>query len=137
MRTSSKAGLAAAVIAAAAAAALAQERPESILPPGFGDAAPTPAPTARPAAPGRVPQPAPGTTPSPAATGFIQPLPSDTPSATPTATPSATPSPIDPATLARYEMPAFARRSLNSGGISRRKWDLPRSPARTEDLSRR
>ncbi len=118
MRTSSKAGLAAAVIAAAAAAALAQERPESILPPGFGDAAPTPVPTARPATPGRVPQPAPGTTPSPAATGFIQPLPSDTPGATPTATPSATPSPIDPATLARYEMPAFARRSLNSVGFA-------------------
>ncbi|KQR84021.1 hypothetical protein [Sphingomonas sp. Leaf343] len=120
MRTSSNASLAAAVIAAAAAAALAQERPESILPPGFGDTAPAPAPaTPRPATPGRVPVPAtPETTPTPAAGGVIQPLPSGTPSATPTATPTPTPTPIDPATLARYEMPEFARRSLNAVGVS-------------------
>lgn len=90
----------------------AQDRPESILPPGFGDPAPAPTPTAAPA-----PRPA----PAPAPGGFVQPIPpengtpprpSPSPSPSPSGSPSATPSPIDPAILAEYEMPAFARRSL-------------------------
>ncbi len=120
---------AAAGLAAIAGAAWAQERPESILPPGFGDAAPPPRPApgrtaaARPAPPrplasGAASAPVPAPMPSPDAAGaIVQPLPSDTP--TPLPTPSATPSPIDPATLAAYEMPPFARRSLDSIGIGR------------------
>ena len=48
---------------------------------------------------------------------IVQPLPTDTP--TPLPTPSATPTPIDAKTLAAYEMPAFARRSLASVGVGR------------------
>jgi hypothetical protein len=94
-----------------AGAAFAQDRPESILPPGFGDPAPAPTPTAAPPPVAR-PVPAPGG-------GFIQPVPPENgtsarpaPSHSPSGTPTATPSPIDPAILAEYEMPAFARRSL-------------------------
>ena len=97
--------------------ALGQERPESILPPGFGD---TPAPRATQpprSAPTAAAGPAPSATPTPSPTGFVQPLPSATaspvPGASPTATPAPTPAPtIDPAVLAEYEMPASARRSL-------------------------
>lgn len=85
-----------------------QDAPESLLPEGFGDpvvpAAPTPAPPPRPATP------APGT---------VQPLPplaGASPSPTPTPTPSATPTPIDPAILAQYELPDYARRSLDRVG---------------------
>ncbi|MEH3160206.1 MAG: hypothetical protein PGN08_15575 [Sphingomonas taxi] len=110
----------AAVVGIAAAAlsaygpATGQERPESILPPGFGEPAAQPSARATPTAPRPATgQPAQPATPTPAATGFVQPLPTATPTATATA--SATPSPtptIDAATLAEYEMPAFARRSL-------------------------
>lgn len=82
--------------------ALGQDKPESILPPGFGDpvTAPTPAPAptgTRPTASGT---PA-SATPTPSASG----------------TPGATETPaIDPAVLARYEMPEYARRSLDLVG---------------------
>ncbi|MBM3928455.1 MAG: hypothetical protein FJ335_08375 [Sphingomonadales bacterium] len=102
-----------------AVAATAQDRPESILPPGFGDPAPTPAPS-----------PAPTATPRPAAPGApatVQPLPPGYVAASPTPSPSptATPAPID---LAAYELPGFARRSLaqigtvgpDTGGLSPR-----------------
>ncbi|WP_374942270.1 hypothetical protein [Sphingomonas sp.] len=79
-----------------------QDRPESILPPGFGEPAP-PAPRATRSAE----TPAPAAPVSPAAPA--QPLPSATP--TPPPTPSATLTP-DAALLARYEMPPSARRSL-------------------------
>ncbi len=126
MRTSLKATLAAAVAAGALVAlapAIGQDRPESILPPGFGDPTPTPAP--RPAQPAgtparpsgtpqpTVPQPAP-TAPSPGA--MIQPLPPTTPTGIPPVAPAATPAAIDPAVLARYEMPESARRSLATVG---------------------
>ncbi|MFD1789062.1 hypothetical protein ACFSC3_15980 [Sphingomonas floccifaciens] len=97
-------GVALSVLAlAVAVAAGAQDRPESILPPGFGDPAPTPSPTPAPAA-------TPGGAPS-----TVQPLPPGyvSPSATPTPTPSATPTPVD---LSAYELPAFARRSLADVG---------------------
>ncbi|MCP3735319.1 hypothetical protein M9979_10600 [Sphingomonas sp. RP10(2022)] len=93
-------------------AANGQERPESILPPGFGE--PAAQPTAR--ATTSAPRPAAtGAAPAPAATGFVQPLPTDTPTPTASATPTATPT-VDPDVLAQYEMPEFARRSLDRIG---------------------
>lgn len=120
MRTFPKLSLAALVAAgvavggvAALAPAIGQDKPESILPPGFGDApAPAPAPSPTPA-----PAPRTGTPIPPTAT--VQPLP------TPAVDPSATPDPaavaaaaptVDPAVLAQYEMPASARRSLDTVG---------------------
>ncbi|MFN3676080.1 MAG: hypothetical protein ACK4TC_08875 [Sphingomonas pseudosanguinis] len=104
------------LMAGAAALAAAQDRPESLLPPGFGQ---SPAPTQPRATPRSGPS---GTaTPAPATTPTPRPTPADAVGAlidslatpTPVATPSATPTPtIDPATLAEYELPASARRSL-------------------------
>ncbi|KQU62468.1 hypothetical protein ASG67_05150 [Sphingomonas sp. Leaf339] len=100
----------------------AQDRPESILPPGFGDPAPAPRPAARPT-PG-----ASGTPTRPIATAtaavlprdpagaVVQPLPGDTP--TPVPIPTASPTPVDPKALAAYEMPDFARRSTALVGVS-------------------
>ena len=108
-----------------------QQRPESILPPGFGQPAsspparstPTPRATTAPrtaATPRAAATPQPGTPPRPsatpaipapsAATAVVQPLP---PGATPSPvpTPSATAT-IDAETLARYELPLTSRRSL-------------------------
>ncbi|MBI0475026.1 hypothetical protein D9601_06590 [Sphingomonas sp. MA1305] len=91
--------------------AIGQDRPESILPPGFGEPAaqPSPTPRATQAAPAGVPLP------GPTGVATIQPLPGLSPTPTPSATPSATPT-IDPRTLAQYEMPAYARRSLDMVG---------------------
>ncbi|MDQ0836681.1 hypothetical protein [Sphingomonas faeni] len=125
MRTSLKASLAAAVAVGALVAlapAIGQDRPESILPPGFGE--PTPAPAPRPTPPtGTQPARPTGPTqpnapsPAPAQPGaMIQPLPPTTPTDAPLAPPVAAPAPIDPAVLARYEMPEFARRSLATVG---------------------
>lgn len=88
--------------------AVGQDRPESILPPGFGDPAPAPAPTPSPSAT-RAPGPS---VPGPAvpADGPIG-LPGDP---GPTPTPSATPTPID---LAAYELPAYAKRDLSAVGV--------------------
>jgi hypothetical protein len=123
LRTSAKArgpvvlrcGVAAvALIAAGLSAygpATGQERPESILPPGFGEPASQPSPraasTPRPGATAT----APASAPTPAATGVVTPLPGAAPSPVASATPSAVPT-VDPAVLAQYEMPVFARRSL-------------------------
>ncbi len=77
-----------------------QDRPESILPPGFGE----------PVQPAPTPTPAPGVTPVPGAPAAPAPsgvAPVDQP--TPSPTPTATPTPID---LSAYELPASARRSL-------------------------
>lgn len=98
-----------------------QERPESILPPGFGEPASQPSPRATAASPRPgATAPAPGATdrasaPVPSATGFVQPLPTPSPTPVASATPSPTPT-IDPAVLAQYEMPDFARRSLDIVG---------------------
>ena len=100
---------------AAIPSGVAQERPESILPPGFGEPAAQPSARPTPSAPRT---PGPGAAPAGSATpapGTVQPL----PMATPTPIASATPTPeatIDPAVLAQYEMPAFARRSLERVG---------------------
>ena len=100
--------------------AIGQDKPESILPPGFGDPAPPPAPP-RPAASPRPTTSAPSATPStPAPTPtvpMVQPLPAtsgDVATVDPAAADpdAATPAAIDPAVLAQYEMPLAARRSL-------------------------
>ncbi|MBE2991034.1 hypothetical protein IFR23_03295 [Sphingomonas sp. CFBP 13603] len=127
MRTSLKASLAAAVAVGALVAlgpAIGQDRPESILPPGFGE--PTPAPAPRPTPPagtqptrptGPTQPSAPQPAPSPAQPGaMIQPLPPTTPGDTPLVPTVATPAQVDPAVLAQYEMPASARRSLATVG---------------------
>jgi hypothetical protein len=90
-----------AVALSIAAAAIAQERPESLLPPGFGEPAPTPSATVRGPAP---------LIPAPVASGELPPLP---PLPIPTISPSATPT-LDASQM--YQMPAFARRSLSRVG---------------------
>ncbi|MFK3891027.1 hypothetical protein [Sphingomonas sp. NPDC079357] len=93
-----------------AAAAIAQDRPESLLPPGFGDAAPAQAPAAQPSPAATAPANAPrvqATTPA----GPLPPLP-PLPFSTPTASPSPQPTPS-------YVLPSFARRSLAAVGADR------------------
>ena len=105
-RTSVAIGALAAVLIAAGLPALGQDRPESILPPGFGD--PVAAPTA---------SPAPGATPRPSASAAVTPVGPD--GTTPTPSASATPevaATVDPEALARYQMPEYARRSLDQVG---------------------
>lgn len=114
-RTRAARGVVLAALAGVATAALGQDRPESLLPPGFDDPLPAPAP-----APAATPRPgatvAPGTvaTPVPGAPGDV-PAPPETAPGTP---PVGVPGEIDPATLARYELPDFARRSLAQVGPS-------------------
>lgn len=106
MRTSRKVALALALAGAALSAlgpALGQDRPESILPPGFGDP--------QPAASATAPRPQPSGAPVAGASDLTT-LPDA--GATPTETP--TPAVIDPATLAFYELPPFARHSLDRLG---------------------
>ena len=133
------AALAAAALAFAGAAAARQETPESILPPGFGDA-PTAAPVPRPSATGTnapaVAAPAtPGATPTPSGEA--------TPTPTPTPTSSADLAKLA-AMMAEYELPSFARRSLDQVGlVSRADGGLPADGfgvsdgQRTERLMRR
>lgn len=84
------------------AAAIAQDKPESLLPPGFGESAPAPTPTAA--------------VPAPDASGaVVQPLPGVTPLPTPSVAPSPTPSPTS--TVSPYQLPAFARRPLSRVGV--------------------
>lgn len=106
-RTSVALGAIAAVLVGVGLPALGQDKPESLLPPGFGDpvAAPAPTPAATPSG---------SATPRPAAT-TLTPEDGVTPSPTPSATPGV-PAPVDPALLARYDMPDYARRSLASVG---------------------
>ena len=120
MRTSLKATLAAAVAVGALSAlapAIGQDRPESILPPGFGDTTPAPSPAPRPTPPATGEQPVRPTTPSQPSTAMIQPLPAPTPNgAAPVVPPPVVPTAVDPIVLARYEMPESARRSLETVG---------------------
>ncbi|WP_028966485.1 hypothetical protein [Sphingomonas phyllosphaerae] len=90
-----------------AAAAIAQDRPESLLPPGFGEAAPAQPPAAQPSPAATAPANAPrvqATTPA----GSLPPLP-PLPFPSPTASPT-------PVATPRYVLPAFARRSLTAVG---------------------
>ncbi len=112
------------LIAAAGLAipALGQDRPESILPPGFGD--PTPAPTQapprpRPTAPTAQPplanpQMVPPSVPS---EGEI-PLSSPPPVGIPSRGGATPPAPTDYAAFVRADIPAYARRSLNRVGVA-------------------
>ncbi|MEH3036820.1 MAG: hypothetical protein PGN23_10095 [Sphingomonas adhaesiva] len=100
--------LAGATALAAAAAAVAQERPESLLPPGFSD--PAPAPSAAPRTPAPV-----ATATATGGVPMVQPLPTPGGSPSPLPSPSASPSPMP---TPRYEMPASARRSLARVGAS-------------------
>ena len=95
--------------------ALGQDRPESILPPGFGD--PTPAPTQAPSRP----QQSQGITPPPVAQPVLvspgTPTATQTPAAVPS--PGATPpAPTDFAAFVRADMPDYARRSLSRIGAA-------------------
>ena len=111
-----------AVLALAAGAALAQQRPESLLPPGFNETQPqqpaepaqprrprggAPAESLLPAEPARgpEPQPAPMPTPPDALADLLG------------NSDEAEPAPLDPAQLAEYELPSYARRSLDRVGI--------------------
>jgi hypothetical protein len=90
----------------ALAAAVQQDHPESLLPPGFDQPstpAPAPRPTAAPAPGGNVPS-SPGTAPAAAPIG------NETAPVT-----AATPAPVD---LTKYELPEFAKRSLDRIGVS-------------------
>ncbi|WP_161988992.1 hypothetical protein [Sphingomonas glacialis] len=111
----------AALAAALAIPALGQDKPESILPPGFGD--PTPAPSApRPRAVQPI-RPEAAATPVARPVGpVIAPTLPDAPDAEPTPletpTPTATPpAATDFAAFVRADMPAYARRSLAQVGV--------------------
>lgn len=113
------AGLAALAVVLAAGAgipALGQDRPESLLPPGFNDPVPAPAPTPAPApAPAQPGGPRPAAAPTGTATAVPgAPVPLPTPGATPTGIPGE----IDYAVIQRYELPDFAKRSLAQVGPS-------------------
>lgn len=102
-------------------AAAGQEAPESILPPGFNDPpqTPTPAPTRRPAVPSPVPPTAP-TSPgasAPTSEGATTDSTSGSDGAAIAPDEAATVKPVDPAILAEYELPSFARRSTQLVGV--------------------
>ena len=104
------------MLAGAALPALGQDRPTSILPPGFGQpqSQSQPQPQSQPR-PSLSPSADPGPATADAGPG-AQPLRTDLPS--PTDTPAATPTPaaLDARTLAFYELPPFARRPLDRIG---------------------
>ncbi|WP_235364722.1 hypothetical protein [Sphingomonas sp. ERG5] len=100
--------------------ALGQDKPESLLPPGFNEPVTTPAPTAPP-------RPRPTTAvpvPRPTASGAVSaPALPDSPDAPDVPVTAATPPVVDPTlpqvtTSVRYEMPDYARRSLASVGAA-------------------
>ncbi|MBX9729733.1 MAG: hypothetical protein K2X59_00245 [Sphingomonas sp.] len=103
---------------AAGLPALGQEKPESILPPGFGDpvAAPTPAPSSTRAAPLQVPADGAG----PSASVTSAPLNSTLVPADTLASVSdsvGTPQEIDPKLLAAFDIPSYAQRSPSLAGV--------------------
>lgn len=108
-----------------------QQKPESLLPPGFGQSAPAPSPspsavrpTPSPSASGQAP-PAPATTASNPLGLSILPGDQASPSPTPTPTPTGTPTPNYAEMPSKYELPAFARRSLDSVGVGNGRGTLP------------
>lgn len=105
-----KAAVGAFLLAGAALPVLAQDHPESLLPPGF-DQPSTPAPA---------PAPAPRPTAAPPSGASVQPVPGDStaggsPAIGNETAPAAdaTPAPVD---LSKYELPEFAKRSLDRVG---------------------
>ncbi|MEI9928847.1 MAG: hypothetical protein WDN44_15635 [Sphingomonas sp.] len=101
------------LIAGAALPALGQDTPESLLPPGFDQPAATPAPT-----PARAPD-----------SGTPAPLPSESPGAALSNDSAAEPQPesTEPVDLSRYELPDFARHTLDRIGAV--AWGNPSFPA--------
>lgn len=94
--------------------AIGQEKPESILPPGFGEPVVAPSPTPTPSGPSQSTAPAPvqsAARPAPSilgeATDVAGVVPDD----------AGTPPPIDPQQLAQYELPDYARRSTALAGV--------------------
>jgi len=123
--------IALALAAAAGIPALGQQKPESLLPPGFGQQAPAPAPS-----PASSPAHAPASAQSPAATPTpnANPLglsilpaasPSATPTPSPTPTPTGTPTPSYVGLPPQYELPVFARRSTGEIGLFGMAHSLP------------
>ena len=114
-------GLSAVALLAIGGAALAQQKPESILPPGF-DQPPTTTP--RPAPPRATPAPSPSVaTDVPVAAAPGTPSPAAMPVPAPAATDPATGLPIDapppaPFGAVRYALPDSSRRSLDMVGIA-------------------
>lgn len=100
-----------------AGAGWSQERPESILPPGFNETQPAPPPTVDRGAsrPAPVPPPAGAPTLDPFAENGEE---EDGLSGNAIADEEAgTPPPLDPAAIADYELPSYARRSIARVGI--------------------
>ena len=113
--------LTALALALVAGASLAQDRPESILPPGFEEPDTTPAPApppqqptdgGRPAGPG----PQPGSRPIDESATLLPGVPTPTPS------PTETPVPVD---LTAYELPDYAKRGLAVVGVATDGASLP------------
>jgi hypothetical protein len=114
-------GTALAVIAGVAIPAVGQDRPESLLPPGFDDPVPAPAPTPRATTAPRPdspapPPPVPGGVPDGPRDGATLPLAGPTPVAS--AIDKDGDGKTDPDVIARYELPDFAKRSLAQVGPS-------------------
>lgn len=120
-RTKLAFGAALAVIAGVGIPALGQDRPESLLPPGFDDPVPAPAPTPRPT---QAPRPsAPGTPPAAAPTPGAAladgaPLPTPSPTPVTSAIDKDGDGKTDADVIARYELPDFAKRGIARVGPS-------------------
>ncbi|QNQ11423.1 hypothetical protein H3Z74_09930 [Sphingomonas alpina] len=120
-RTSASLGALAIMLLGAGIPALGQDKPESLLPPGFNEPVTTPAPAPPPRP--RPTTPATTQVPRPTASGVVA-VPTSGATDVPDApVAEATPAPVDPTlpqvtTSVRYEMPDYARRSLASVGAA-------------------
>ena len=103
----SRIGFAALLLAGVGMPALGQDTPESLLPPGFDDPAPTPAP-----APGPAPAPTRAAAPVAPVEGVTLPLDNSLGNVVEGEVPQA--ATVD---LSRYELPEFARHSLDRVGV--------------------
>ena len=103
----SRIGFAALLLAGVGMPALGQDTPESLLPPGFDDPAPTPAP-----APGPAPAPTRAAAPVAPVEGVTLPLDNSLGNVAEGEVPQA--ATVD---LSRYELPEFARHSLDRVGV--------------------
>lgn len=118
-RTKLAFGTALAVIASVAIPAIGQDRPESLLPPGFDDPVPAPTPRAT-----QAPRPNAPATPPPVPAGVpdgplgAAPLPLASPTPVTSAIDKDGDGKTDADIIARYELPDFAKRSLDQVGPS-------------------
>lgn len=105
-----------------------QNQPESLLPPGFGQSTPTTAPSPTPAVrPASTPTPSGQAPAAPSNSLGLSILPGGqaSPTPSPTPTPTGTPTPDYAGMPAQYELPAFARRSLDQVGVGNGRGTLP------------